>query len=77
MRKQAQTVRVLAILIQRINIQIQGLGEPRVRHPHSGEDSEFKSNLLEEVCRWKRNVHTFTDKAHHQSNGLVAHKIGQ
>jgi hypothetical protein len=37
----------------------------------------FKSTSLEEFCQWKGIIHTFTDRAQHQSNGLVERKIGQ
>ena len=35
------------------------------------------SSLLKTFCQWKGNIHTSTDKAQHQSNGLVERKIGQ
>ena len=77
MRKKAQTARVQALLIQRIKTQIRRPGEPGVRRLHTDQGGEFMSTSLEEFCQWKGIVHTFTDRAQHQSNGLVERKIGQ
>ena len=77
MRKKAQTARLLALLIQRINTQTWLPGEPGVRRLHTDQGDEFKSTSLEEFCQWKGIIHTFTDRAQHQSNGLVEGKIGQ
>ena len=66
-----------ALLIQRINTQIRRLGDPGVRRLHTYQGGEFKPTSLEEFCQWKGIVHTFTDRAQHQSNGLVERKIGQ
>ena len=67
----------LAVLIQRINTQTRRLGEPGVRRLHTDQGGEFKSKSLEQFCQWKGSVHTFTDRAQQQSNGLVERKIGQ
>ena len=78
MRNISQTARLLALLIQRINTQVRRLGEPGVRRLHSDQGGDFKSySLEEEFCQWKGIVHTFTDRAQHESNGLVERKIGQ
>ena len=77
MQKKSQTARLLALLIQRINTQVRRPGEPGVRRLHSDQGGEFKSYSLEEFCQWKGIVHTFTDRAQHESNGLVERKIGQ
>ena len=77
MRKKAQTARLLARLIRRINTQIRRPREPRVRRPHTDQGGEFKSTSLQEFCQWKGIIHTFTDRAQLQSNGLVERKIGQ
>ena len=77
MRKKSQTARLLALLIQRINTQARRPGEPGVRRLHSDQGGEFKSYSLEEFCQWKGIIHTFTDRAQHESNGLVERKIGQ
>ena len=76
MRTKSQTARLLALLIQRIKTQVQRLGEPGVRRLHSDQGGEFKSYSLEEFWQWKGIVHTFTDRAQHESNGLVERKIG-
>ena len=69
MRKKAQTARLLALRIQRINTQIRRPGEPgvRVRRLHTDQGGEFKSNSLEEFCQWMGVIHTFNDRAQHQS----------
>ena len=77
MQKKAQTVPLLALLIQRINTQTRRPGEPGVRRLHTNQGGEFKSTSPEEVCLWKGIIHTFTDRAQQQSNGLVERKIGQ
>ena len=77
MRKKSQTARLLAFLIHRINTQVRRPGEPGVSRLHSDQGGEFKSYSLEEFCQWKGIVQTFTDRAQHESNGLVERKIGQ
>ena len=77
MRKKAQAARLLALLIQRINTHIRRPGQPGVRCAHTDQGGEFKLTSLEEFCQWKGIIHTFTDRAQHQSNGLVERKIGQ
>ena len=62
MRKKAQTARLLALLIQRINTQIRRPGELGVRLLHTDQGGEFKS---EEFCQCKGIIHTFTDRAQH------------
>ena len=77
MRKKAQTARLLALLIQRIKTPTRRPGDPGVRRLHTDQGSDFKSTSLEEFCQWKGIIQTFTDRAQHQSNGLVERKIGQ
>ena len=77
MRKKAQTARLQSRLIQRINTQTRRPGEPGVGRLHTDQGGEFKSTSLEKFCQWKGIIHTFTDRAQHQSNGLVERKIGQ
>ena len=79
MQKKAQTPRLLALLIQRINTHIWRPEETGVRCLHSDQDGEFNSHSLEEFCQWKGINHTFTDRprAQHESNVLVERKIGQ
>ena len=64
-------------MIQRINTQVRRPGEPGVRRLHLDQGGEFKSYSPEEFYQWKGIIHTFTDKAQHESNGLVERKIGQ
>ena len=77
MQKKAQTAWLLALLIQRINTQIRRPGEPGVRCLYTDLGGEFKSTSLEEFSQCKGIIHTFTDRAQHQCNGLVERKIGQ
>ena len=77
MRKKAQTARLLALLIQRINTQTRRPREPGVRRLHTDQGGEFKSASLEKFYQWKGIIHTFTDRAQHQSYRLVEMKIGQ
>ena len=77
MRKKSEAAQLLALLIQRINTQVRQPGEPGVRRLHSDQGGEFKSYSQEEFCQWKGIVHTFTDRAQHEFNGLVERKIGQ
>ena len=77
MRKKARTAWLLALLIQRINTQVRRPGELGVCRLHSEQGGEFKSYSLEEFCQCKGIIYTFTDKAQHESNGLVERKIGQ
>ena len=48
-----------------------------MRRLHSDQGGEFKSYSLDEFCQWKGIINTFTDRAQHESNGLVERKIGQ
>ena len=73
----AKTARLLALLIQPINTQIRRPGELGARCLQSHQGGEYKSNSLEELCQWKGMIHTFTERADHQSNGPVERKIGQ
>ena len=77
MRKKSQKARLLALLMQRINTQVRRLGEPGVRRLHSYQGGEFKSYSRKEFCPWQSIFQTFTDRAQHESNGLVERKIGQ
>ena len=53
MRKKAQTARLLALLIQRINTQTRRPGESGVRRLITDQGGEFKSTSLEKFCQWK------------------------
>ena len=76
MKKKSQSARILALLVQRINTQVCKPGESGVKRLHTDEGGEFKSHSLEEFCQWKGIVHTFPERAQHESNGLVERKIG-
>ena len=54
-----------------INTQTRRPGEPGVCRLHTDQGGEFQSTSLEKFCQWKGIIHTFTDRAQHQSNGLV------
>ena len=76
MQKKSQWARLLALLVQRIDTQVCKPGESGVTRLNTDQGGEFKSHSLEEFCQWKGIVHTFIDRAHHESNGLVERKIG-
>ena len=76
MKKKSQSARLLALLVQRINTQVRKPGESGVKQLHTDQGGEFKSYSLEEFCQWKGILHNFTDRAQHESNGLVERKIG-
>ena len=76
MKKKSQSAWMLALLVQRINAQVRKPGESGVKRLHTDQGGEFKSQSLEEFCQWKGIVHTFIDRAHHESNGMVERKIG-
>ena len=76
MKKKSQPARLLALLVPPINTQVRKPGESGVKRLHTDQGGEFKSHLLEEFCQWKGIVHTFTDRAQHEANGLVERKIG-
>ena len=75
-KKKSQLARLLALLVQRINSQVRKPSESGVQRVHTDQGGEFKSHSLEEFCQWKGIVHTFTDRAQHEPNGLVERKIG-
>ena len=75
--KKSQVALLLALLVQRVNTQIRRPGEASVRRLHSDQGGEFESKPAEEFCQRKRIVHSFTDRAQHQSNGLVERTMGQ
>ena len=76
MKKKSQLARLLVWLVQRVNTQVRRPGESGVKRLHTEKEGEFKSRSLEEFCQWKGIVLTFTDRAQHESNGLVERKIG-
>ena len=76
MKKKSQSARILVLLVQHTNTQVRKPGESGVKRLHTDQGGELKSHSLEEFCRWKGIVHTFTDRAQHDSNGLVERKIG-
>ena len=52
-------------------------GRTRGTLPALGSRWRLKSYSLEEFCQWKGIIHTFTDRAPHESSGLIERKIGQ
>ena len=76
MKKKSQSARLLALLVQRINTHVRKTGESGVKQLHTDQGGEFKSHSLVEFCQRKGIVHSFTDRAQHESNGQVEQKIG-
>ena len=66
----------MALLVQRIYTLIRRAGEPGVRLLHTDKGGELASHSLQQFCDWKGIIHTITDTAQHESNGLVERKIG-
>ena len=76
MKTKSQCARLLAQLSERVRMQIIRGSEPGVRRLHTDQGGEFKSISLQEFCAWRGIIHTFTDTACHQSNGVVERMIG-
>ena len=47
-----------------------------MRRLHTDKGGEFMSRDLESFCAWRGIVHTFSDTATHQSNGVAERRIG-
>ena len=76
MRRKSQAASLLAQLFERVRIQVMRSKHAGILRLHTDKGGEFKSRDLESFCTWRGIVHTFTDTAAHQSNGLVERRIG-
>ena len=76
MRRKSQAASLLAQLFERVRIQVIRSKHAGTLRLHIDKGGEFKSRDLESFCKWRGIVHTFTDTATYQSNGLVERRIG-
>ena len=77
MRRKAQAASLLAQLFERAWVQVIQKQNIGVRRLHVNKGGEFMSRDLESFCAWRGIVHTFSDTAAHQSNGVAERRIGQ
>ena len=76
MRRMRQAASLLAQLFERIRVQVIRSKHAGVLRLHTDKGGELKSRDLESFCTWRGIVHTFTDIAAHQSNGIVERRMG-
>ena len=77
MRRKSQAASLLAQLFERVRVQVIRKHNNGVRKMHTDKGGEFMSRDLEYFCAWRGIVHTFSDTAAHQSNGVAECRIGQ
>ena len=77
MRRKAQAASLLTQLFERVRVQVIRKHNNGVRKLHTDKGGEFTSRDLESFCAWRGIVHTFSDTAAHQSNGVAERRIGQ
>ena len=77
MRRKDQVASLLAQLFERVRVQEIRKHQNGVRRLHTDKGGEFMSRDLESFCAWRGIVHTFSDTAAHQSNGVAERRIGQ
>ena len=77
MRRKAQAASLLANLFERVQVQVIRKQNNGVCQQHTKKGGDFMSRDLESVCAWRGIVHTFSDTAAHQSNGVAERRIGQ
>ena len=76
MRRKSQAASLLAQLFERVRVQVIRKCNNGVRKLHTDKGGEFMSRDLESFCAWRGIVHTFSDTAAHQSNGVAERRIG-
>ena len=77
MRRKSQAASLLAQLFERVRVQVIRKHNNGIRKLHTDKGVEFMSRDLESFCAWRGIVHTFSDTAAHQSNGVAERRIGQ
>ena len=77
MRRKSQAASLLAQLFERVWVQVIRKRNNGVRKLHTDKGGEFMSRDLESFCAWRGIVHTVSDTAAHQSNGVAERRIGQ
>ena len=76
MRRKSPAASLLAQLFERVRDQVIRNRNNGVRKLHTNKGGEFMSRDLESFCAWCGIVHTFSDTAAHQSNGVAERRIG-
>ena len=76
MRRKSQAASLVAQRFERVCVQVIGSKHAGVLRLHTDKGGDFKSQYLESFCTWRGIVHTFTNTAAHQSNGIVERRIG-
>ena len=77
MRRKSQAASLPAQLFERVRVQLIRKHNNGVRKLHTEKGGEFMSRDLESFCARRGIVHTFSDTATHQSNGVAERSIGQ
>ena len=77
MRTKSQAASLLAQLFERVRVQVIRKHNNGVRKLHTDKGGEIMSRDVESFCAWHGIVHTFSDTAAHQSNGVAERRIGQ
>ena len=77
MRRKSQAASLLAQLFECVRVQVIRKRNDGVRKLHTDKGGEFMSRDLESFSVWRGIVHTFSDTAAHQSNGVAERRIGQ
>ena len=77
MRRKSQAPSLIAQFFEHIRVQVIRKHNNGVRKLHTEKGGEFMSRDLEFFCAWRGIVHTFSDTAAHQSNGVEERRIGE
>ena len=77
LRRKSQAASLLAQLFESVRVQVIRKHNNGVRKLHTDKGGEFMSRDLESFCAWRGIVHTFSDTAAHQSNGVAERRTGQ
>ena len=75
MRRKAQAASLLAQMFERVRVQVIQKQNNGVRRLHTDKGGEFISRDLESFRAWRGIVHTFSDTAAHQSNGVAERRL--
>ena len=64
-------------MFERVRVQVIRKQNHGVRRLNTDKGGKFMSRDLESLCAWRGIVHTFSDTAMHQSNGVAERRISQ
>ena len=76
MRRKAQAASLLAQLFERVRVQVIRKHNNGVRKLQTDKGGKFTYRDLESFCAWRGILHTFSDTAAQQSNGVAERRIG-